>query len=347
MPSETEQAKLLKLVTTCLIILALTAVGFILSVMKPVMVPLVLALLLSFVVVPMVDRIQVRFKVPRSAAVTVALLFCGLIVGGVILMVTHSVVSIQTEIPEYQQKLTNLSAETLDTLQGWGLPVDADNIKGELKNLPVSTILVNTLESLAQSFTNLLLILIFMIYLISGRKPYTHTEGVFGEVESQIRSYLVLKVSVSFVTGVLVWALLALIGLDLAAVFGLMAFALNFIPSLGSIIATMLPIPLALVQFETALPVVLVCLLPGGLQFLVGNVFEPRFMGSKLKIHPITLMLSLIFWGVLWGIPGMIMATPIMVVLKIVLERRSDSHALVRLMEGHISTTASKSESEN
>jgi AI-2 transport protein TqsA len=329
MSAESERASRLQLISTCAVILAVTSVGFILYVMKPVMVPLVLAILLSFVVLPIVDHIQVRFKLPRSASVTIALILCGLVIGAVVLLATHSVVSMQPKVPEYQAKLTEIGESALNTLQGWGIPV-----KTQMSDLPVSTFLVSTLESLAASFTNLLLILIFVVYLVADRKPHIQQTGFYGEVEAQIRKYLLMKVSVSCFTGFCVWAILALVGLDLAAVFGLMAFALNFIPSLGSVIATLLPIPLALVQFDSTLPVVLVIVFPGGLQFFIGNIFEPRFMGSKLKIHPVTLMLSLVFWGVLWGFPGMILATPITVVIKIVLERREGTMAIARLMEG-------------
>ena len=332
MSADNEGNSQLRVLVTCAIILAVTAIGFTLSFLKPVMVPLVLAILLSFIVLPIVDAIQVHFKLPRSAAVTIALMACGLVIGAVVLLATHSVISIQPKLPEYQAKLTEIGEGFLNTLQGWGLPV-----KTQMIDFPVSSFLVQTLESLAASFTNLLLILIFVVYLVADRKPHSNKAGVFGEVEAKIRKYLLLKLAVSCGTGLSVWVILSLIGLDLAAVFGLVAFALNFIPSLGSVIATLVPIPLALVQFEDTLPVMLVILLPGAVQFAVGNVFEPRFMGSKLKIHPVTLMLSLVFWGVLWQMPGMILATPITVVLKIVLERRKGTKAIARLMEGHIS----------
>ena len=101
--------------------------------------------------------------------------------------------------------------------------------------------------------------------------------------------------------------------------FGILAFLLNFIPSIGSIIATLLPIPIAAAQFQSPWPIVYVVAVPGIIQNVIGNIIDPKIMGDELNLHPITVLLALSFWGLLWGITGMFLATPITAVLRIVL----------------------------
>ena len=140
------------------------------------------------------------------------------------------------------------------------------------------------------------------------------------DIDQRIKRYLLIKVGLSAVTGILVGGCLAVLGVELALVFGVLAFVLNFIPSVGSIIATLLPLPLVLVNPEHGtLTIALAMALPGLVQLVVGNIIEPKMMGDSLELHPITILLALIFWGMLWGIPGMLLAAPMTAVLRILL----------------------------
>ena len=126
--------------------------------------------------------------------------------------------------------------------------------------------------------------------------------------------------------------ILALFGLDLALVFGVMAFLLNFIPSIGSIIATLLPLPLAIVQFESFAMIAGDIAVPGTVQMVIGNGIEPKLMGEGLELHPVTVVLALVFWGLIWGPVGMLLATPITAVLRIVLARSQMTRAVAELL---------------
>ena len=101
-----------------------------------------------------------------------------------------------------------------------------------------------------------------------------------------------------------------------------MTFLLNFIPNIGSAVAMLLPVPVVLLTGEISVTTKIVALgLPALVQFLVGNVLEPKWMGSSLDLNPIVILLALIFWGVLWGPVGMLLSVPITAVLKILLQR--------------------------
>jgi AI-2 transport protein TqsA len=180
------------------------------------------------------------------------------------------------------------------------------------------------------------LVVIFLIYLVSGRRPGEQRVGIFAEIHAKVQRYIVTKFIISATTGLLVGIILSLFGLNLALVFGVLAFLLNFIPSIGSVIATLLPIPIAIIQFDSVWVITGIVALPGMVQMVIGNGVEPLVMGESLDLHPVTVILSLIFWGLLWGIMGMFLATPIMAVLRIVLGRFDETRPFAELLAGRL-----------
>lgn len=176
---------------------------------------------------------------------------------------------------------------------------------------------------------------IFVGFMLAGRDPYKISKGIYAEIDQNVRKYISTKFFISAVTGVLVWILLSMMGLQFASMFGLFAFFLNFIPSIGSIIATFLPLPIALVQFgDSPMMVAAAILLPGSVQMVMGNVIEPKIMGDGLQLHPATILLALAFFGMLWGPVGMLLAAPITASVRIVLMRFKTTEPIGRLMAG-------------
>jgi AI-2 transport protein TqsA len=218
-----------------------------------------------------------------------------------------------------------------------GIELDAGMLQGFASKLPVGTVIGQVTGALVDGLSNTFLVLIFVIYLLQGQSSDVERASLAVELEGRIKRYLSIKFLLSGVTGLLVGILLAVLGVELALVFGIFAFILNFIPSVGSIIATLLPLPLVLVEPDsTAIDIVLVLLLPGGVQMVVGNILEPKLLGDSLELHPITILLCLIFWGMLWGIPGMLLAAPITAVLKILFEHLEVTAPLGRLLAGDV-----------
>jgi AI-2 transport protein TqsA len=326
----------LKLVTISAVILAGVSLGFAFFFMKAVMIPLVLAVFLSYLIRPLVHLLEHRLKIPRGLAILLALGLSGAMLGILSLLISSSVKSLGPRLSDYQENLVSMGDRILAYLQSKGIPVDREVVLAELAELPVGTLLSSVVDSLVSSLSNLFLVLIFVVYLLGGGSGKASKEGILLEIDKKIRNYVTVKVMLSLVTGLLVGIILKILGMELAVVFGLMAFLLNFIPSIGSVFATLLPLPLAIMQFDSGISIALVVLLPGTVQMVVGNVIEPKIMGTSLNLHPITVLLSLIFWGTLWGITGMILAAPITAVLKIVLERTETTKPLADLMAGHI-----------
>eukprot|EP00339_Tiarina_fusa_P018918 CAMPEP_0116999924 /NCGR_PEP_ID=MMETSP0472-20121206/2455_1 /TAXON_ID=693140 ORGANISM="Tiarina fusus, Strain LIS" /NCGR_SAMPLE_ID=MMETSP0472 /ASSEMBLY_ACC=CAM_ASM_000603 /LENGTH=189 /DNA_ID=CAMNT_0004699481 /DNA_START=702 /DNA_END=1271 /DNA_ORIENTATION=+ len=137
-------------------------------------------------------------------------------------------------------------------------------------------------------------------------------------IDKKIRSYILLKILISSITGVLVAIALVSLRLDMWLLFGLLSFLLNFIPSVGSMIAVLLPLPIALLDpDQTWWSILLVLLIPGLIQFGIGNFVEPNVMGKSMKMSAVAVLVSLAFWGGVWGIVGAFMSVPLTVMLHL------------------------------
>jgi AI-2 transport protein TqsA len=239
---------------------------------------------------------------------------------------------------EYSQKVADLMEVVFRRFETWHLHIDRARATAALENdLPaVITQGVGTLTRLASSG---LLIAFFVVFLVAGRNPRLMRSGMYAQIRQTIRSYIVTKTTISVVSGLLVGFILWALGLKYAALFGLLVFLLNFIPSIGSMVATLLPIPVAATQFSSLWMVVAVVALPGIVQVAVG-VIEPRLMGRGLELHPVIVLLALAFWGMLWGVTGMVLAAPLAAVTRIVLSHFETTRALGDLMAGHIPGTS-------
>ena len=138
------------------------------------------------------------------------------------------------------------------------------------------------------------------------------------DVATSIQRYVGMKTVISLATAVVSYLILIAVGVDFAEIWALLVFFLNFIPTIGSIIAAVFPALLTLVQFDTVTPFLIVATLLGFTQFIFGNVIEPSYMGKSLNLSSLMILLALSFWGVVWGLAGMFLAVPVMVMTAIV-----------------------------
>lgn len=182
---------------------------------------------------------------------------------------------------------------------------------------------------------------IFVGFLLAGYRPAAAAAGGLGnEIVRRVRRYVSTKFFISATTGVLVWLVMVGVNFQYAPLFGVLAFVLNFIPSIGSIVCTLLPLPLALAEYDSWGPVVAVIALPGAVQLIIGNIIEPKIMGDGLDLHPATILLSLAFWGIVWGPVGMLLAAPLAASARIILGRIGTTRPIAELMAGRLSDLA-------
>ena len=313
MTPRTEQSIL---TSVSLLVIAAVAAAGALWYTRPVMVPFVMAVFITYLVSPVVDFLRVHWRVPRAGAVALSLLVAGVLLTLIAMLVVTSAQGLLQNFDVYQDRVIGFAVRVAALGERFGLTIGRDELVEGIRQLPVLTWLQRGAGTAVGFVTNFVLVMIFVVYLLLGRHPNEMRTGLYAEIDAKVRNYIVIKFATSATTGVLVGTILWLFGLDLALVIGVMAFLLNFIPSIGSIIATLLPIPVALVQYESGLAILMVVALPGLVQFSIGNVIEPLVMGEGLDLHPVVILMALVFWGILWGVVGMLLAAPMTAVLR-------------------------------
>ena len=335
----------------CLLTITAIMVGVVLKELSVVLIPLVLAIMCSYILAPIVDWSGRRFSLPNSMGILFSLGLTLVVLIFVSLMISSSIGVLQENSGAYESHIRDLNQKGLLWLNevpiAWlnqhGIEVNVESFSSLLSEVPISGLLGGVTNTLIQFLSNSFLILIFVIYLLEGRNPNEDSSPLITKIESKIENYLLIKLVLSLATGISVALFLWILDIDLAMVFGLLAFVLNFIPNVGSIIATILPIPMVLVNPDfSILTLSLAIILPGTVQMVVGNMIEPKLLGDSLELHPITVLLSLIFWGIIWGIPGMLLAAPITAVLKILLENIEITKPVATLLEGKLPKTEEK-----
>ncbi len=321
-------------------IIALVAAGVVLKAAKGVILPLIFAWLLSYLFTPIV-RFMEKKKVPTFLTIIVILaLFLGFCTLGVFFMNTR-ILAFASAYPRYYDSLISL-AQSLTA----NLDIPAEFWSGINWGQRIGAYLLSLSGSLVSLLSNLVLVIIFMVFILSGapyykykvRKAFSETNtnmviNIIETISTDISRYLTLQFFISAVTGFLFWVVLEIAGVDFAITWGVFTFVLNFIPTIGSIIATIPPILLAVVQFyPSPVPAVVITVLLVAIQQVMGNVLSPKIMGDELNLSPVVILVSLLFWGWLWGIVGALLSVPMLSVIKIVCENIPPLHPISVMM---------------
>ena len=324
-----------KIITGSLFILAAIAVAFILNFTQPIMVPFVLALLIRILIDPIIDFQTQNLKVHRVVAVLVSLCLIVFLFIIIVPFIFSSVVTFLESADDYNTKVLILIDMIISKLQEFEVNIDRETIRNSLINLPLldwaSTILSNS----ANFISKFILVVIMTLFLLLGKKS-RETSSEWNDIIGHVKKYIFTKFITSSFTGVVAGLIYWFLGLELAFIFGSLTFILNFIPVVGSIIAVLLPIPIAILQYNDPSSVLLIIFLPAIIHQIIGNVIEPKIFGDAFGLHPITIILSLIFWGMIWGIIGVLLAAPLTAIIRVTFERFESTKQIARLLEGKI-----------
>ncbi len=300
-----------------------------LSVARPVLLPLLMAVLLSILVAPAVQWLK-RIGAPTWLAVALTVLGLMGVLAGFATLLVASVNDFSTALPQYKARLAEMMAAATSALDDYGVAVSLDNVYGELEPGTVIETVGNTLNGLLVGIGNLTLTLVTLVFILLEAAGFSskveravtdpeHALARWATAARNVQKYLGVKTAVSALTGLGVYAWASFLGVDFAVLWGLTAFLMNYIPAIGSIIA--------------AVPAVLVCTVQLGpgyalalaagyivLNVLLGNIIEPMLQGRRLGLSPLVVFVSLVFWGWLWGPLGMLLSVPLTMVLKLTLE---------------------------
>lgn len=200
------------------------------------------------------------------------------------------------------------------------------------KNLSVQSLLLNIYGVFTTLMGSAVLIALYVIFLFVEQHYFKQkmdalfpqpghrqlVDSIITHIVRDTQTYLGIKTLLSLLTATSSWIIMKIVGLDFAEFWALLIFFLNFIPNIGAIVATAFPALLALIQFPTWGPFIIVTSGIVIIQFIIGNLVEPKFLSKSLNLSPLIILIALALWGVIWGILGMFLSVPITVMMMIV-----------------------------
>ncbi|MGF1634980.1 MAG: AI-2E family transporter [Phycisphaerae bacterium] len=327
--------------TACLFVIAVVAGGAAIAYLRGVLIPLVLAGLLTLCLQPIVQVLTTRARFPRVVAVVASMIVGVGVLALLSLIVSTSVARLAANVGTYDEAFTRAVQDVRDRIPFERMGVDEERFRRQFLEQAEATataVVADLLGSVRGIFSNATLVVVFLIFLMAGTpaRPMADTGSLRSQIELRIKRYLIVIILMSALTGLFVGTILWVLGVDFAVGFGLLAFLLNFIPGLGSTVATLLPVPVVLLSGMGPTQVLLAILLPTCVQVLIGNILQPKVLGESLDLHPVTILAGLIFFGILWGIAGMFLATPLIASAKIAMEKNEFTRPIALLMSGKL-----------
>lgn len=308
---------------------------------KSIIIPVLLSVFFSIISAQPIYWLKNK-NIPYTIAVIIVLfgfLILFLLFGG---LIGNSLSNFTENVPGYSANLKNITAGLADHLNQWGIHIPSDQF---LELVNPGNLLKYTAQGLGEIgslVSNTLLILIVSVFILMEIRSFIFKANVIelvqnkslkylDEIGSSIRHYLTIKTIVSLFTGVLVTIWLLILGIDYPVLWGLLAFLLNYIPNIGSIIAAIPAALLALVQLGVA---GMIWTVAGYLtvNLVMGNIVESRMMGKGLGLSTLVVFLSLIFWGYIFGAIGMFLSVPLTIAIKIMLEQQENTRWIAMLL---------------
>jgi predicted PurR-regulated permease PerM len=272
------------------------------------------------------------------------LIIAGFVAGfaGLAVLLGNSFQDLATKLPQYQESLGDMIEKTAARFPKLARSVGATT-GPELETgvRLIQSALLGLSDFLSQAF----LVVIYLLFILAERagvarrlessfplETARHVQDVVRAINASIAQYIVVKTVMGLVAGALTTTVALAFGVDYAALWGVLAFLFNYIPYLGSILATLAPVLLSLVQYQDVWTTLWILIALFVMQIAIGYLIEPRIAGRTLDLSPLVIIVSLAFWGSLWGIVGMVLAVPLMVVIRAILENTLATRPLARLL---------------
>ncbi|WP_067664387.1 AI-2E family transporter [Ferrimonas marina] len=308
-----------------------------------VVVPFLLAMFIAIICSPLV-KLLTRVKIPRVLAILLVMVVVVLLSVWMGALVGSSVVDFRSQLPEYRAQLTGQLHPLVMFLEQFNIHLSTEQVREQFDPGRIMSLATDILTSLGGLMANTLLIVLAVVFMLLesngiNRKlhyalddPEMRLQQIDRFLES-VNRYLAIKTLVSLATGVFCGLGLYLIGVDYYLLWGLVAFLLNYIPNIGSIIAAVPAVILAFLQFGFGSAAAAAAIYVAA-NMIMGNLVEPRLMGRTLGLSTLVVFLSLIFWGWLLGSVGMLLSVPLTMIVKIGLESSNSGRWFAVLLEG-------------
>lgn len=310
----------------------------------PILLPAALALFLTVLSLPIMVWLRNR-RVPKASAIIIPVLLNVAVVGLLITLFSQSLSELQRELPRYLNTLTQLQASWIESIEGRTGIVLAEYLTMELIDpgaiIGLARGAVGRIAQFVSMTFIVFLIMAFMLseatvfpdkfhYIIGSTAP---DEGRLTKVVTEVQTYLGIKTVISLLTGFILGSWAYLMGLDFPILLGLVAFLLNYVPTVGSILAAIPALLLSLILVGTLGHALLVGMGYVVVNTVFGNIIEPNLMGRRLGLSTLVVILSLLFWGWAWGPLGALLSVPLTVIVKIWLENTTDLRWVAILLD--------------
>ncbi|TKU92667.1 MULTISPECIES: AI-2E family transporter [Citrobacter] len=306
-----------------------------------IIVPFILALFIAVVLNPVAQR-MVKLRIPRVIAVSLLIVIIVMLMVLLLAYLGTSLNELARTLPQYRSSLVIPLKNIEPWLQRAGIGVSVDELVKYIDPNAAMTLVTNLLAQLSNAMSSIFLLLLTVVFMLLEvpqlpnklkqmmSRPIEGMAAIQRAIDS-VSHYLVLKTAISIVTGLVAWGMLAALDVRFAFVWGLLAFALNYIPNIGSVLAAIPPIAQVLVfsGLYDALVVLAGYLV---INLVFGNILEPRIMGRGLGLSTLVVFLSLIFWGWLLGPVGMLLSVPLTIIVKIALEQTNGGQSIAVLL---------------
>lgn len=297
-------------------------------------IPFILALIVWFIIHELRENLQMVPYIRKNWPLWLQSMIGFIIINAVILVIVELfLISMSNLVSSAEIYEANMDAILIQINEMAGMDITSEIYESleKIDLTSIASVLVNYASSL---IGDAFLILIYVLFLLIEESVFLDKLKVLYPSEAKqqkvikftqkmdhnISRYLTLKTLVSLLTGALSYVALLIFGVDAPIFWALLIFVLNYIPTIGSLIATLFPAVFAIVQFGELMPFVYVLLSVGLIQVVVGNIIEPKIMGNSLNISSLVVIIALTVWGAIWGIMGMILSVPITVMMIIVCE---------------------------
>ncbi len=303
-------------------------------------VPILLAIFFSIICLPIFHFFRKK-GFPNWLVLIIVFLLIVIIIAAVGVLIGSSIQGFSSNLPAYQEKLSTLAEKSLNFATKLGVKLPEEKLLKIFNPGVLVQYIATSLKSFGNVMSSSFFVILFVIFVLLEASTFSKklvyiarrpdTVSYFETFFTNVTRYMALKTILSLATGLSASLLLLILGVDFAVLWGLAAFLLNFIPTIGSLIAAIPPLLIALIQFGIG-KTIIVAIGYAVINVIIGNVVEPRAMGKKLGLSTLVVFMSLIFWGWVFGPVGMFLSVPLTMVVKIALDSQEETRWIAVLL---------------
>lgn len=314
-------------------LIATFLVVYILVIGRSILVPLVAAVVIWYLMIRLASVFRhlpfTKIVFPDFLALIFAIIATGLILFLFVELLSNSINGIIAQAPLYQEAIKKI----LVVISGWtGSNIEFGNLLHGINFTNLFSNLALTLTNIASSLGIIIIYVLLLLFeyktfdrkleAVSGTKErFRKSSAVFDQISTEINSYMKIKAGLSLIAAVLSYIALYSFGISYPQFWAILIFLLYFIPTIGAIIATIITLIAISIHFNSLSGFIILASILIAIQFVVGNIIEPKWMGKNLNLSPLIILLALAFWGTIWGITGMFLCVPLMSILNIILAK--------------------------